>query len=220
MYLDEVKAEENAKFIAKNAERIAHLEADKTYLEDLQGQIEEAKQLFEEYNPADEADRPDDWDEDTALGYEWAFFDLQSEVQNLQRSVAEVEGIKAEMDGALEEQRQAKEDALNEARGSRQELAGDLLWRRTSFEEAKFNPDIDPEELDAIRNRYFDAEAAYLENRALLQELEAEEARQDAIDEDMQEVYNQIDQGRQDDENDLMQWKTPFEDAELAKNNA
>lgn len=36
----------------------------------------------------------------------------------------------------------------------------------------------------------------------------------------MNEIYALMDQGRQDDENDLMQWKTPFEDAELAKNNA
>lgn len=123
------------------------------------------------------------------------------------------------MDGALEELRQQKEDALNNAKGSRQELAGDLIEKRAAWEEAKFNPTI-ADEIEGIRDEYYNAERAYLENRSKLQELEDEQAREDAIDEDMAAIYGQMDQGRQDDENDLMQWKTPFEDAKLAKDNA
>jgi hypothetical protein len=76
-YLQEVADAEEAKFMAKNMEKIANLDADKEALALAREVAADTKALFDEYNVA-EADRPADWTQEFQDDLEIAFFDAQA----------------------------------------------------------------------------------------------------------------------------------------------
>lgn len=75
-YLNEVADEENRKFMEKNLERLDGLEGRKDDLALLEEQMAEAEALFNEYNTAAAADRPDDYTEEYLADLDAAWFDL------------------------------------------------------------------------------------------------------------------------------------------------
>ena len=70
MYLDQVAAEQMATALAENQGRLDGLQGEEDRINERIGEAEEAKGLYEQYNPAEEADRPEDWTEDLAVAYE------------------------------------------------------------------------------------------------------------------------------------------------------
>jgi len=80
------------------------LQGKKDELEEVRTQVEEAKQKWNEYNPAAIADRPADWTEDLAIMYEDDYFGIEAYFKDIEREVKDVEKIKGEAEAAIADQ--------------------------------------------------------------------------------------------------------------------
>jgi vacuolar-type H+-ATPase subunit E/Vma4 len=65
-FLEEAGAEEARKLLEANQGRIDELQAESDRLDGLRGDLQAAKALFEQYNPATEGERPADWTQEKA----------------------------------------------------------------------------------------------------------------------------------------------------------
>jgi chromosome segregation ATPase len=212
-YLDEVAAEQMATALAENQGRIEGLGEDQAHLAERQGEAEDAKALYEQYNPAAEADRPEDWTEDLAIQYEEAFYDLQAEVKRLEKAVDETQKMKDEVDRVLQEQRDQAQEKFNDINGEWERIKDDYFNAKANFEEARLYSGTDQQYLDQLRDDIMNAERAYWDAQPIIYEYKAEEQRAKAQSEDMKAVFDARETKEGDAVNELVQYKTPLDAA-------
>lgn len=63
--------------------------------------MNDAKALFEQYNPDDESQRPADWTQEKAEDAEFDFYDLEAAFRELKKEVDDIEALKTLADAAL-----------------------------------------------------------------------------------------------------------------------
>lgn len=104
--LEEKALQEVAKELEANAGKIANLAADEATLATLRQAAQDAKALYEQYNPAAVADRPADWTEAKLDELDVAFLDADAAFNQFRKEVEKVRELKTVADAA-----KAAEDA-------------------------------------------------------------------------------------------------------------
>jgi hypothetical protein len=82
--------EKEAEALAANIGKIDNLDGDKAALQTKKDEAAAAKALFDEFNPADVANRPASWTEELAEQYADDFYNKQFEVDTKQKEVDEI----------------------------------------------------------------------------------------------------------------------------------
>jgi chromosome segregation ATPase len=212
-YLDDVQAQEMQQTLEAAQGRIDGLQGEREAFQQRQGEAQAAKRLYEQYNPAAAADRPSDWTEELALGYEEAFYDLEREVKELERNVEETQKMKEEVDRVLQEQRDQAQEKFNDINGEWERIKDDYFNAKAVFEENRLYTGTDPEYLNELRDAIMNAERAYWDAQPIIYEFRAEQERAKAASEDMKAVFDAREGKEGDAENELQQYKTPLDDA-------
>lgn len=91
-------------------ERIGALEGQREQLNEKQAQIDQAYTRYMDYTTEDEQNRPADWTEELMWEYEEAYYDLENEVQQLQRQVDEVSALKSARDEIANEENEKRRE--------------------------------------------------------------------------------------------------------------
>lgn len=105
-YLRGLEEEAQRRLLEENQGKIEALEDDRAALAEQRGLLEEAKALYESYTVENEQDRPADYSEDRLEEVEFAFFNLEAHVRELQKELEKVEGLKQAVDDALAAQQE------------------------------------------------------------------------------------------------------------------
>jgi predicted nucleic acid-binding Zn-ribbon protein len=100
-YLDDVSRQEQERQMEAAQARIDGLQGEKDALTALRTTLEEAKAEWNRYTNTDTTQLPDDWTQEKVDDLEAAYFDLEKEARELQKSVDEVQGLKDAADAII-----------------------------------------------------------------------------------------------------------------------
>lgn len=187
-----------------------NLQAKKDEYEEAKEVATDAKALFDEYNMNEvaAADLPADWTQALQDEFEVSFFDLQGVALDLQRQVAEIEGLKKQFDDAEEAAKQERAAELGEAENNRPGIVDAYFEAMQEYNEMNVelqdpNGFFEEEEINRITNAFYEAETAFYENTNMLFQLAERDAREKARDVDYKAVMDAREQKAADDANDL-----------------
>ena len=122
------------------------------------------------YDTEDEnADIPWDWTQDLADQYTDEFYAAKDEWQRKKKEVDAIKKIKEEFEDEEEKANQELVQEAEQARENQGQLVETMIDARIAFEEARLNPDYDPNELEPLRSAFYEAEGAFWENTHLIQ---------------------------------------------------
>lgn len=174
--------------------------------------MEYAKELMDRYTAqyddegvlVEDQDLPWDWTEELMWQFEEEFYAAKDTYQKLNKSLEGVRKIKEEVDRVKKEQADKLKEDAEEARESRKAIVKAVDAARIEFESYKLidATRFEQETLNELRHTYDEALNAYYENTHMLEQLAFQEAQEGAMDE-LMEVYNQREQDKAGDENEL-----------------
>jgi hypothetical protein len=191
-------------------DRIMNLQDKKDEYEEAKEVATDAKALFDEYNMNEvaAADLPADWTQALQDEFEVSFFDLQGVALDLQRQVAEIEGLKKQFDDAEDAAKQERAGELAEAENNRPGIVDTYFEAMQTYNEMNIelqdpNGFFDEEYINSVTNAFYEAETAFYENTDMLFQLAERDAREKARDVDYKGVLDAREQKAGDDANDL-----------------
>lgn len=189
--------------------------------------MEYAKELMDRYTAqyddegvlVEDQDLPWDWTEELMWQFEEEFYAAKDTYQKLNKSLEGVRKIKEEVDRVKKEQADKLKQDAEEARESRKAIVKAVDAARIKFEEYKLVDGTEirfyQENLNEMKHAYEEALNAYYENTHMLEQLAFQEAQEGAMDE-LMEVYNQREQDKAGDENELQNFKGAYDQAKTA----
>lgn len=135
-------------------ERIGALEGQREQLNEKQAQIDQAYTRYMDYTTEDEQNRPADWTEELMWEYEEAYYDLENEVQQLQRQVDEVSALKSARDEIANEEKEKRREQYQEKADVWPELTSQYFDAKAELEQSKMQTWRSEDELHHIRENF------------------------------------------------------------------